>query len=51
MSEIANKIEDEEVDDILTNEEHQIIETIQKVSFVKPVNPVAPVLPTAPARQ
>jgi|688.fasta_scaffold247955_3 hypothetical protein len=40
MSEIANKIEDEEVDDILTNEEHQIIETIQKVSFVKPFNPV-----------
>ena len=28
--------EDKEEDDILTNEEHQIIETIQKVSFVKP---------------
>jgi len=40
MSEIANKIEDEEVDDILTNEEHQIIETIQKVSFVKPIEEV-----------
>ena len=34
-----NEVE-EEIDDILTNEEHQIIETIQKVSFVKPVNPV-----------
>ena len=34
-----NEVE-EEVDDILTNEEHQIIETIQKVSFVKPFNPV-----------
>lgn len=32
--------EDKEEDDILTNEEHQIIETIQKVSFVKPFNPV-----------
>lgn len=34
-----NEVE-EEIDDILTNEENQIIETIQKVSFVKPVNPV-----------
>jgi len=40
MSGIEIKIEDEEVDDILTNEEHQIIETIQKVSFVKPAEEV-----------
>ena len=39
MSEIEIKIEDE-VDDILSPEEHQIIETIQKVSFVKPVEEV-----------
>jgi hypothetical protein len=32
--------EAEEVEDILSPEEHQIIEAIQKVSFVKPVNPV-----------
>ena len=40
MSNTDDKTEEEEIDDILTNEEHQIIETIQKVSFVKPVNPV-----------
>jgi hypothetical protein len=39
MSNIDEKLEDE-VDDILSPEEHQIIETIQKVSFVKPFNPV-----------
>ena len=27
---------DDEVDDILTNDEQQILESIQKVSFVKP---------------
>jgi hypothetical protein len=46
MSNMDDKSDDkheedkEEVDDILTNEEHQIIETIQKISFVKPFNPV-----------
>lgn len=39
MSNIDEKLEDE-VDDILSPEEHQIIETIQKVSFVKPVEEV-----------
>jgi len=39
MSNIDDKLEDE-VDDILSPEEHQIIETIQKVSFVKPIEEV-----------
>ena len=35
MSNLDDKIHDE-VDDILTNDEQQILESIQKVSFVKP---------------